>query len=115
MIFRRVSRPCGPPWIGAIGCCPPIQQTLFRLLGVFRGGATLPAVEQVASALGLPPAEVVGLLEMLVEHSLVVVRPGGSEDLRYHLLEPVAQYARSLLIGDEALRAVRAHARCSWT
>ncbi len=89
----------------------PDQQTLFRLLGVFRGGATLAAVERVAGALGLPTDEVVGLLELLAEHSLVVARPAGPEDLRYHLLEPVAQYARSLLLGDEALRAVRAHAQ----
>jgi tetratricopeptide (TPR) repeat protein len=89
----------------------PDQQTLFRLLGVFRGGATLAAVELVAGALGLPTDEVVGLLELLAEHSLVVARPAGPEDLRYHLLEPVAQYARSLLLGDEALRAVRAHAQ----
>jgi tetratricopeptide (TPR) repeat protein len=88
------------------------QQRLLRLLGVFRGGATLPAVEHLAAASGLlRPDEVVGLLEVLVENSLVVVRRGADLLLRYDMLEPVAQYARSLLIGDEAIRAVNAHAQ----
>ena len=46
----------------------------------------------------------------LVEQSLVVVRVGVDGQARYDMLEPVAQYARSLLVGDEATRAGRAHA-----
>ncbi|HET7691094.1 MAG TPA: helix-turn-helix domain-containing protein [Nocardioidaceae bacterium] len=75
------------------------QQSLFTLLGAFRGGATLEAVEAVA---GEP---VLGTLTELVEHSLVVARAD-----RFVMLEPVAQYARSQLLGDRALTVYRAHA-----
>jgi predicted ATPase len=86
------------------------EQALFRLLGVFRGGATLTAVEAVAAHSGRVRAdEVLGLLEGLAEQSLVVARSVGTHG-RYDLLEPVAQYARSLLLGEEAIAAVRAHA-----
>jgi tetratricopeptide (TPR) repeat protein len=40
----------------------------------------------------------------------VVVRVGVDGQARFDMLEPVAQYARSLLVGDEAARAGRAHA-----
>jgi predicted ATPase/DNA-binding XRE family transcriptional regulator len=75
------------------------EQRLFRLMGAFRGGATIEAVEYVAGA------PVLELLMQLVEHSLVAVRND-----RITMLEPVAQYARSLLVGDEATRVSRAHA-----
>lgn len=94
------------------GLLSPDQQRLFRLLGVFRGGATLEAVEAVAGAVedGLD-GKVLGLLGQLVEQSLVVVRAGVDGQLRYDQLEPVAQYSRSLLVGDEASRACGAHAQ----
>ena len=94
------------------GLLSPDQQRLFRLLGVFRGGATLEAVEDVAGAVedGLD-GKVLGLLGQLVEQSLVVVRAGVDGQLRYDQLEPVAQYSRSLLVGDEASRACGAHAQ----
>ncbi len=87
------------------------QQCLFRVLGVFRGGATLRDVEDVASEAGIVDLRaVLGLLGDLVEQSLVIVRVGVDGQARYDMLEPVAQYARSLLVGDEATRAGRAHA-----
>ena len=82
------------------------QQRLFRVLGVFRGGAGLEAVESVIG----PGPDAVGLLSHLVEHSMVVVRAGPWGEARYVQLEPVAQYARSLLVGEEAAAAARAHA-----
>lgn len=81
----------------------PDGQRLFRLLGVFRGGAGLDAVEHVAG-------DVTAALGRLVEHSLVVVAPGPDGEVRYHLLEPVRQYARSLMVGPEAAAAEAAHA-----
>lgn len=87
------------------------QQALFAMLGVFRSGATLEDVELVAEATGtVARRSVVVLLEQLVEHSLVVVRPGVDRRHRYDLLEPVAQYARTLLVGPGAVAAARAHA-----
>jgi predicted ATPase/transcriptional regulator with XRE-family HTH domain len=86
------------------------QQRMFTLLGVFRGGATLSAVEHVASG-EFANRDVVGLLGQLVEHSLVTGRPGSDGEHRFTMLEPVAQYARSLLVGDRADQLVRAHAQ----
>ncbi|TCO42526.1 putative ATPase [Kribbella antiqua] len=89
------------------GLLDPDQQRLFTLLGAFRGGATLEAVEAVAEAGdGIAAGEVLGVLHELAEHSLIRVRSD-----RVQLLEPVAQYARSLLVGDRAARIARAHAR----
>jgi predicted ATPase/DNA-binding XRE family transcriptional regulator len=86
------------------------EQKLFRLLSVFRGGGTLTAVEEVAARCGsVPPEDVLGLLEALVEQSLVVVRRNSELDQRFDMLEPVAQYARTSLLGREAASAVRAH------
>ncbi|TDO30981.1 hypothetical protein EV643_1345 [Kribbella sp. VKM Ac-2527] len=85
----------------------PDQQRLFTLLGAFRGGATLEAVETVAEAGDeIATGNVLGILHELAEHSLVRVRGD-----RLDLLEPVAQYARSLLVGERAARIGRAHAR----
>lgn len=87
------------------------QQQLFRVLAAFRGGATYDAVLEVAAhGADLPERQVLPLLDDLVASSMVVAvrRPGA--EVRYSMLEPVAQFARTLLIGDEAARIERAHA-----
>ncbi|MET9022707.1 helix-turn-helix domain-containing protein [Actinopolymorpha sp. NPDC004070] len=85
----------------------PVQQRLFTLLGAFRGGATLEAIEAVAEAGDdIAAYDVLGTLDELAAHSLVRVRSD-----RFDMLEPIAQYARSRLVGDRAARIGRAHAR----
>ena len=92
------------------GLLSPDQQALFTLLGIFRSGARLEDLEQVAAVSGsVSENDVLGLLEQLVEQSLVVVRLGLDREHRYDMLEPVAQYARSLLVGPEVARAAHAH------
>ena len=87
------------------------QQRLFTVLGAFRGGADLPTVEEVASSGDdLPIERVLTLLEELMEQSLVHTRQAADGSLRFAMLEPVAQYARSLLVGDRAAWIGRAHA-----
>ena len=80
-------------------------QRLFRMLGVFVGGFTLEAAEAVAGG------DVLAGLERLIEHSLVLASPQPDGGLRYHLLEPVLQYARGRLHDDEARDAWMRHAR----
>ncbi len=93
------------------GLLSPGEQALFRILGTFRAGATLEGVEAVSrDACQVQPADTLGLLETLVEHSLVVIRSDRGGRRRFDLLEPISQYARALLVGDEAARASRAHA-----
>ena len=68
------------------------ERTLFRRLGVFAGGWTLDAVEEVCAGNGLERAAILDLLGSLVAKSLVVVEEHGSQ-VRYRLLETVRQYA----------------------
>lgn len=86
----------------------PEQQSLFRLLSVFRGGATLDIVEDVAQ-ISAGASSVLDPLTGLAEQSLVSIRTDPAGQPRHTMLQPVAHYARSLLVGDEATRAVRAH------
>ncbi len=87
------------------------ELTLFLLLGVFRGGATLETLEHVAAeGTDLDDHEVLGLLETLAAHSLIVITPSAAGGVRYSLLEPVAQFTRGRLVGPVADRAMAAHA-----
>lgn len=84
------------------------ERRLLRLLGVFVGGFTLDDLEAVVERTGAPGGSSMALLASLVEHSLVTTAPGGT---RFRMLEPVAQYARSLLVeAGEWESATRAHA-----
>ena len=84
------------------------QQMLFRQLSVFRGGFTLPAC--VAVSAGDDEFEVLESLGQLVDKSLVRNTPAG-EETRYHLLEPLRQYAAARITGDEVAEAEGRHAR----
>ncbi len=94
------------------------QQRLFRRLAVFSGGFTLDAAEAIGACTGatapapglIESVEVLGLLEALVEQSLVTVTPDHDQP-RYVMLEPIAQYARTLLAGSaEATKVRHGHA-----
>ncbi|WP_432496441.1 AfsR/SARP family transcriptional regulator [Kineococcus auxinigenes] len=76
---------------------------LFRRLGVFSGGWTLPVLEAVEGPAVLP------LLEALVEQSLVRVEHG-DDGARFSMLEPTRQHAQRLLGDAERAQAQAAHA-----
>ncbi|MFS0694120.1 BTAD domain-containing putative transcriptional regulator [Streptomyces nitrosporeus] len=87
----------------------PAERAVLRRLSVFAGGCALAAAEEVCAqedAAGTPltPAEVPGLLGSLVDKSLVVASPGDDGDMRYRLLETVAEYAAERL-DEEGERA----------
>jgi predicted ATPase len=93
------------------------EQRLFRRLSVFAGGFTLEAGEVVgaqAAEAGEKPEEVLGLLNALVEQSLVVMLPRAGGEVRYGMLEPVRQYALERLeTSGDAEEARRRHAAYS--
>jgi predicted ATPase/DNA-binding CsgD family transcriptional regulator len=87
------------------------ERVLFRRLSVFAGGSTLEAAEKVCSGEGVETAEVLEVLDRLVDKSLVMV---GERDrsARYRMLEMVRQYGREKLEeSGEAERIRKRHAR----
>lgn len=81
------------------------EQTLFRHLAVFAGPFRLEAAEALAGP-RVPPHEILGALEGLVEQSLVTVTHDGADGTRYSLLEPVRQYAADRLTQHGEAHAV---------
>jgi predicted ATPase/class 3 adenylate cyclase len=70
------------------------ERTLLRRLAVFAGGWTLRAAEAVGAGGRVATTDVLDLLTLLVEKSLVEF---DAEAPRYRLLETVRQYAQELL------------------
>ncbi|MFF8383673.1 BTAD domain-containing putative transcriptional regulator [Streptomyces kanasensis] len=71
------------------------ERAVLRRLAVFSGGCALDAAEAVCAA-----PDTLDLLGSLVDKSLVVASPGDDGEMRYRLLETVAEYAAERL--DEA-------------
>jgi predicted ATPase/DNA-binding NarL/FixJ family response regulator len=74
----------------------PDEQRLFRRLSVFRGSFSLAAAESVCAGYLLDLAEVLDLLAVLIDRSLVQV-VDDPEEPRYRLLATVRQYAAAKL------------------
>ncbi|MER7110615.1 AfsR/SARP family transcriptional regulator [Streptomyces sp. NPDC000229] len=75
------------------------ERAVLRRLSVFSGGCDLDAAEAVCAGPDAP-GDIVDLLGSLVDKSLVVATPTENGDMRYRLLETVAEYAAERL--DEA-------------
>ena len=87
------------------------ERAVFRRLAVFAGGFTMAAAEQVAAGTGLPADGVLDVLTRLADKSLLRVDRSG-EEMRYHLLATVRDYARErLTAAGEYDQARQAHVR----
>lgn len=86
----------------------PLEQRVFPRLSVFVGGFGLDAATAVLADL-VGPAQVLAVLESLVEQSLLVAEPTDEHGPWFRLLEPVAQYAATRLDPDDARTARDAH------
>jgi len=86
------------------------ERALFRRLSVFAGGWTLEAAETAGPGGEIEGGDVLDLLSQLVDKSLVVAEAVGEGGVRYRMLEPVRQYAREKLMGEEREAARRRHA-----
>jgi predicted ATPase len=67
------------------------EQQVFCQLGVFAGSFSLESAEDVIVA--GDGGDIAGMLERLVEQSLLMVRPQPDDAVRYRLLTPIRHYA----------------------
>ena len=81
------------------------EQSVLRRASVFVGGCTLAAAEAVVGG-----REVLESVERLTAQSLLIATASDDGGLRYGMLEPVGQYARSLLYADEEIATRLSHA-----
>jgi non-specific serine/threonine protein kinase len=90
------------------------EQRLLARLSVFAGGFTLDATEAICATDALDDpvtvGEVLDLLTMLVDKSLVTTQ-AGPEHTRYRLLETIRQYAQDKLADSGRGRELRARHR----
>jgi predicted ATPase/DNA-binding SARP family transcriptional activator len=71
----------------------PDDQRGLWALAPFPGGATLPAVEHVLPALGVPVGSALDVVDRLVDRSLVTVDTDRTGGTRYRLLDSVRAFA----------------------
>jgi predicted ATPase len=84
------------------------EQLLFDRLSVFAGGFDLAAAEAVCTGTAIHEDDVVGILSLLVDKSMVIA-DRGQHSVRYRLLETLRQYGRQRLRerGETAARRHR--------
>ncbi|MFD7895468.1 BTAD domain-containing putative transcriptional regulator [Streptomyces sp. NPDC059743] len=93
------------------------ERAVLRRLSVFTGGCALTAAERVCAdpepqahaAPAVSSRDVAGILGSLIDKSLVVAAPSPDGDMRYRLLETVAEYAAERL--DQARERAEAERR----
>jgi non-specific serine/threonine protein kinase len=86
----------------------PLEQTLFRRLGVFSGGCTLEAIETIAADTPFENADIFACVSALVDKSMIIAEPGRE---RFRLLETMRQYGlEKLEQSGERARYVEQHA-----
>lgn len=84
------------------------ERVLLHRLAVFMGGFDLPAAQAVAGSAELASHQVLDMLSLLVDKSLVVAETASGRT-RYRLLETIRQYAQEKL--GESGEAETLHAR----
>lgn len=87
------------------------ERRVLRRLAAFRGGASLAAAEVVTSDDDLPPTAIAGVLDRLIDKSLVV-RGQRDGESRYTMLQTIGDYAvERLRESGELERVLDRHAR----
>ena len=84
----------------------PQERTLLNRVGIFAGGCTLEAVEEVCAWNGVPLDDVLELVSHLIDKSLVGPSEGADGGMRYGLLETIRAYARERASSEGELPTV---------
>ncbi|GHO97847.1 LuxR family transcriptional regulator [Reticulibacter mediterranei] len=88
------------------------EQEVFRRLSVFVQGGTLAAIEQVCSAAGSIPLEMLAVLEALVDKSLLLQQVQSDGEMRFWMLRTLREYGLECLeLANEGEVTRTAHAR----
>jgi non-specific serine/threonine protein kinase len=96
----------------SFGLLPPTERRLFGRLSVFAGSFSLDAVEAVAGLEPLERGQLVELLGLLIDKSLVAVTAETRGELRYRLLDSMRAFGREMLSAEpDAAAIVERHAR----
>jgi predicted ATPase/class 3 adenylate cyclase/DNA-binding CsgD family transcriptional regulator len=111
-VRRQQTLRASVDWSHALLTAP--ERTVFARLAVFMGGFDLAAAEAVAGSGDVERFQVLDLLTLLVDKSLVVAE-SASGRTRYRLLETVRQYALEKLGESGQADAVRARHRDYYT
>jgi predicted ATPase len=91
----------------------PDDQRGLWALAQFPGGATMPALEHVLAALGIPAGSALDVVDRLVDRSLVTVDADGNADTRYRLLDSVRAFAADRA-AESGVAGTAADALVSW-
>ena len=96
----------------SFGLLPPTERRLFERVSVFAGSFSLEAVEAVAGIEPLERGQLVELLGLLIDKSLVAVTAETRGELRYRLLDSMRAFGREMLSAEaDAAAIVERHAR----
>jgi predicted ATPase/DNA-binding SARP family transcriptional activator len=88
------------------------EQLFLQRLSSFTGEATLGAAEAVCSGGVIEPDDILDLMTVLIDRSLVALKTQGEGESRYALLETIRQYGQDLLEqSGESLEVRHRHAR----
>ena len=94
------------------------EQQVFRRLTVFDNGCSLEAATQICTVTGGQAERIAGILEMLIDKSLLLQRRHTESETRYWLLQTLREYGLEQLsvAGEvEATRSAHAAYYLSWT